>query len=204
MAEYAWISGRTDLATIVFEQWQTVCDRPGAGPVWGEVLRYCARAGVDIGAAALDDVPERWAAGLRRDAAAAVAQWETIGDPYERALELVEAGTPEQTREALSILDGLGAAATAATVRRQLKSHGMQVVPRGPHSSTKAHPAGLTARQADVLDLVAQGLTNAEIADRLFLSVRTVDHHVSSILGKLGVSTRRDAGAVARSMAAVR
>lgn len=198
LAEYAWISGRTDLATMVFEQWQTVCDRPGAGPVWGEVLRYCARAGVDIGAAPLDDVPERWAAGLRRDAAAAVAQWETIGDPYERALELVEAGTPEQTREALSILDGLGAAATAATVRRQLKSHGMQVVPRGPHSSTKAHPAGLTARQADVLDLVAQGLTNAEIADRLFLSVRTVDHHVSSILGKLGVSTRRDAGAVAR------
>ena len=67
-------------------------------------------------------------------------------------------------------------------------------------ASTWAHPAGLTARQADVLDLLADGLTNAEIAVRLVLSTRTVDHHVSSILTRLGVASRREAGALARSL----
>ena len=67
-------------------------------------------------------------------------------------------------------------------------------------AGTWAHPAGLTTRQADVLDLLADGLTNAEIAVRLVLSTRTVDHHVSSILTRLGVASRREAGALARSL----
>jgi DNA-binding NarL/FixJ family response regulator len=66
--------------------------------------------------------------------------------------------------------------------------------------TTRANPAGLTTRQVDVLALLAEGMTNAEIADRLVLSVRTVDHHVSAILGKLGVPTRRAAAASARSL----
>jgi len=73
-------------------------------------------------------------------------------------------------------------------------------VPRGPHAETRANPAGLTARQLEVLALLAEGLTNAEIAARLVVSIRTVDHHVAAVLARLGVDTRRAAGRRAADM----
>ena len=73
-------------------------------------------------------------------------------------------------------------------------------VPRGQAASTRENPAGLTQRQANVLALVEAGCSNAEIAERLVVSVRTVDHHVSAILGKLGVSSRQEVGAAARRL----
>jgi DNA-binding NarL/FixJ family response regulator len=77
--------------------------------------------------------------------------------------------------------------------RGLLWARGVTSVPRGPTRRTRDNPAGLTDRQVDVLALLAGGMTNAEIADRLVLSVRTVDHHVSAILGKLDVATRQQA-----------
>ncbi|MGZ4616321.1 MAG: helix-turn-helix domain-containing protein, partial [Actinomycetes bacterium] len=97
------------------------------------------------------------------------------------------------TMDALHVLDQLDARAVAAVVRSRLRRLGVARVPRGQHRTTRANPAGLTARQADVLGLLAEGLTNAEIATQLTLSIRTVDHHVSAILTKLGVTTRREA-----------
>ena len=121
------------------------------------------------------------------------AAGQRIGDPYERALELAASGEPEPTLEALRTLEDLGAHAAVRHVRQRLRELGVTRIPRRPTAGTRAHPAGLTRRQADVLALLADGLTNAEIADRLVVSVRTVDTHVAAILDRLGVRTRREA-----------
>jgi DNA-binding CsgD family transcriptional regulator len=195
LVEWAWLAGRPDVAAAVRDVWAEHAGRPGAEPLWAEILRYCQRAGLPV--TVFDGCPEPWASGLRGDWAAAARGWAALGDPYEQALELADSGEPRPTREALLLLQGMGATAAATLVRHRLRALGVRSVPRGPQRTTRAHPKGLTARQADVLALVASGLTNAEIAEKLVLSVRTVDHHVSAILTKLGVASRRDAAAYA-------
>ena len=100
--------------------------------------------------------------------------------------------------EALEVLDTLGATAVAAKLRKALRDQGVSV-PRGRGRMTRDHSAGLTARQAEVLQLLDEGLSNTEIADRLFVSSRTIENHVSAILGKLNSSTRREAVTRARA-----
>jgi DNA-binding NarL/FixJ family response regulator len=104
--------------------------------------------------------------------------------------------------EALAVFDGLGAKPAALLARRRLRELGLRQVPRGPQATTRSNPAGLTGRQLEILGLLADGLTNAEIAARLVVSVRTVDHHVSAVLQKLDVSTRREAAELAARLAA--
>jgi len=114
-----------------------------------------------------------------------------------RALALVGGGESEQ-RAALELLRELGAAPAARLVTRRLRDSGARDVPRGERPSTRANPAGLTGRELEVLGLVDQGLRNAEIARRLFVSAKTVEHHVTAILAKLGVTSRARAAARAR------
>ncbi len=118
--------------------------------------------------------------------------WEAAGCRYEAALALTHSPRPEDLIAALAELDDLGAEPLARTVRATLRLKGIQHVPRGPLPSTRGNPAGLTQRQWEVAQLVTEGMTNAEIASHLVLSVRTVDSHVAAILGKLGVRSRRD------------
>lgn len=196
--EWAWLAGRPDAIGVVRDVVLAATTRPGAAPLRAELLRYLARAG--LGCKAFDGCPEPYATGLRGDWRAAAAAWEIAGDRYEQALELADSGEAAPMLEALRLLDELGASAAATLVRRRLKELGVQRVPRGPKPATRANPGGLTDRQLDVLALLDQDLTNAEIAERLVVSVRTVDHHVSAILAKLGTSTRREAIAAARSL----
>ncbi len=98
---------------------------------------------------------------------------------------------------ALQVLESLGATAVAAKLRQSLRDQGVSV-PRGKRRDTRRHGAGLTARQAEVLQLLDEDLSNVEIADRLFVSPRTVEHHVSAVLAKLDSSTREEAVSRAR------
>jgi len=147
--------------------------------------------------------PEPYARWLSGDWAEAARLFDDLGCPYDAALALFDSGEVEAMRAALARLEVLGADAAAERVRRGLRSAGARAVPTGPRKKTRAHPAGLTPREAEVLDLVVAGCTNAQIADRLFLSVRTVDHHVSAVLGKLGIRTRSEAVDQARVLGLV-
>ncbi len=153
------------------------------------------RAGIDVVAARpLPDPIALELQGRHREAAAA---WDALGSPYEAAVALSLADDSALVAEAHGRLLRMGARPAAAAAARRLRERGVRGIPRGPHRSTLENPANLTKRELDVLALVSDGLSNAEIAERLFLSRRTVDAHVSAILRKLGVSTRARAVAAA-------
>ena len=122
--------------------------------------------------------------------------WTALESPYEAALARSD-GDEEAQRRGLDELTELGARAASTVVARRLREQGAHGVPRGPRATTLANPAGLTSRESEVLALVAEGLRNAEIAERLVVSRKTVDHHVSAILRKLDVRTRGEAVATA-------
>jgi DNA-binding CsgD family transcriptional regulator len=132
--------------------------------------------------------------------AGARALWVGAGCPYEAALSLADADDEARLRLALEELLVLGARPAAAMLARRLRERGVMSLPRGPRPTTLQNQYGLTARELEVLALVNEGLQNGQIADRLVVSVRTVDHHVEAILRKLGAKTRADARVTATSL----
>jgi DNA-binding CsgD family transcriptional regulator len=124
--------------------------------------------------------------------------WHALGCPYEHACLLAWHGTETEQRRALTSLEQLGAAPAARLLRRQMRVRGVRRIPRGSRPSTQGHPLGLTRREAEILGLLQHGLRSASIAKRLFVSPKTVEHHVSAILAKLGVSSRAEAVALVR------
>lgn len=161
----------------------------------GELACWRRRAGIAEEAPA--DAAEPFALELKGEWARAAGQWTEFGCPYEAALALAAADDEETLRRSFSELQRLDARPAAAIVARQLRERGVRGLKRGPRPASRQNPADLTPRELEVLTLVSQGLRNREIADRLFLSAKTVDHHVSAILQKLGVASRGQAAAEA-------
>jgi DNA-binding CsgD family transcriptional regulator len=189
-AEALWLQGRGDEVPEATKLALELALEREAWWIVGELACWRRRTGVEEDVPA---VPEPWAAELAGDSLRAAGLWAALDAPYEAALARAAADEEEAPATALEELRRLDARPAAAIVARRLRKRGFRSLPRGPRPATKANPAGLTARQLEVLGLVAEGLPNAEIADRLVLSRRTVDHHVSAILRKLGARTRGEA-----------
>jgi DNA-binding CsgD family transcriptional regulator len=189
-AEQAWYRG--DLAQLAVEAaagLKALADRRIPW-VRGELLFWQSKTqAVD---ARSHPIPEPYRFMLAAEWQAAADAWEHIGMPYEQALCLAE-GSDEALLRALVILDRLCAGPLETLVRKRLRERGVRGVPRGPRETTRSNPAGLSEKEFEVLAMLVEGCSNAQIAGRLHRSTKTVDHHVSAILAKLDVCSRAEA-----------
>ena len=199
-AEAAWLRGDAAAVTPVLVSVYGEI-RGLATPVHAAELGYWLQVcGAPV---PMDDSDHPYALLAAGQWRAAADRWERAGCPYEQAAALAASSDPQDVLTALGLLDGLRAEPLARRVRARLRDLGVTRIPRGPVSATRDNPAGLTQRQLEIVRLLADGLSNAEIAARLVLSIRTVDTHVAAVLGKLDARTRRDAAAKAEALGLV-
>jgi DNA-binding CsgD family transcriptional regulator len=195
-AEAAWIAGRPkDVAAEIDRAWPFSIAHPEPWEL-GELSWWLHLSGEHRQAPATP-LARPFALMLAGDHRAAAGKWRDRGCPLWSAYALAFSPRLQDVQECLEILDGLGVTAVRNAVLRDRHARGL-AVPRGPRAPRRASPAGLTARETEVLQLLAEGLSYAEVARRLFLSEKTVGHHVSAVLRKLGEPTR--SRAVARAL----
>jgi len=191
-AEAAWLAGDNERAAI--EAGSGIDLALSKQHPWyaGELLMWLSLTGESV------DVPEwiapAFAMQIEGDWQGAALEWQQRGCVYEAALAMLGSDDSTAMREALDVFENLGAEPATKHARRDLRELGVKGIPRGPHESTRSNPAGLTRREIEIAKLISDGLRNNDIAERLFLSPKTVDHHVSRILSKLGVKTRAQVG----------
>ena len=190
MAEAAWLRGDLTAVTPLLRSAYQDVRRDAHGYLAAELGHWMVLAGESAPFPESGHPYALLAAGRWREAA---ELWQRAGSPYEHAAALAHSPQTSDLLEAIAILNAIGAQPLAHQIRTRLKERGVTSIPRGPASTTRDNPAGMTQRQAEVAQLLVDGLSNAEIAARLVLSVRTVDTHVAAILDKLNARTRRDA-----------
>ncbi len=198
LAEHAWLRGDLDgVRAAIHENFELALDTDSP---WarGEMGFWMWRAGAISGPP--DGTAQPFALQMAGDWEAAAAAWRAIGCPYDEAMALADSNDGDALLAALELLERLGARPAADRVRASLREIGVDRLPARPRASTLDGPAMLTARQQEVLALISQGLTNAEIAERLYISTKTAGHHVSAVLRKLGVRSRTEAAAAALKM----
>jgi DNA-binding CsgD family transcriptional regulator/tetratricopeptide (TPR) repeat protein len=194
-AEAAWWNGQPAQVPQELEPAYKVAYSARDDYQMGVMAYWTWRAG---GSVSLESyIPPAYRAMIAGDWRIAAETWAQIGCPFERGLALAE-GDLDAQRAALIIFEELGARPAAHMVREKLLKQGVKGIPRGVRASTRANPEGLTVREMEILVRLGQGLSNAEIAEQLFISPKTVDHHVSAILAKLQVHSRLEAVAAAR------
>jgi len=198
-AETAWLIGDVDAVIAEARAPYDLALRHGHAWFLGELAYWRWKAGDLTAAPPGNDTP--FALQIAGEWRRAAAAWQELGCPYEAARALAEGDDEGALREAFAAFDRLGARPAMAHASRRLADLGVQVIPRGARRSTRVNPARLTSRELDVLRLLTMGNTNAEIAAALFLPPKTIEHHVSAILSKLSVRTRRDAARVAAELA---
>jgi DNA-binding CsgD family transcriptional regulator len=200
-AEIAWLEGRNDEVEDLTDVAYALALERQASWVLGELAGWRRRAG--IVEAPPEDIPLPYQYELAGDWEQAAVAWAELDSPYEAAVALSEADDDAALARALTELQALSARPIEAFVARRLRERGVRGLARGPRRSTSSSPAGLTPRETEVLSLLAEGRSNAEIASQLYLSTRTVDHHVSAILRKLRVPSRARASAEAARLGIV-
>jgi DNA-binding CsgD family transcriptional regulator len=200
-AEAAMLAG--DLERLDAETQPVFAEAVERGAVYlaGALAVWRRRAGRDVPPPPWP--PEPYALELAGHPEQAADFWAELGCRYEAALALAWADDDGLLLRALGDLQQLGAAAAARLVARRLRERGIRGLPRGARPATRDNPASLTARELEVLRLLADGHTNPTIAQRLYVSPRTVDRHVSSLMRKLDARTRGQAVASARRLGAI-
>jgi DNA-binding CsgD family transcriptional regulator len=200
LAERVWLTGCEDERLAIGRDLLAADVRTGLEWARGDLAIWMRRLDPALEAPDLESLAEPYRLQLNGEHRAAAECWASLSAPYEQAMALVDTGDAGEARAGLDLLDRLGADAVAAKVRRQLRTRGVGAVPSRRRSSTLHNTAGLTVREIEVLRLLEIGLTNAELAERLYISRKTVDHHVSAIISKLHVRNRREAVRVGREL----
>lgn len=190
-AERAWLTGEDDGRLVEAAKSLPELSRtPGLQWAVGELAVWLHRIGVTVPGGLTMAEPYRLILeGRHREAAAC---WRRAGAPFDEAMALLFSDDEDDQLAAIATFDAMEATATADRARQELRRRGVSSLPPRPRNATRSNPSGLTNRQLEVARLVARGLTNAELAQRLYISEKTADHHVSAILGKLGLSSRRE------------
>lgn len=196
-AEHLWLEGGEEPLRRFAQRLVELGRRHRHQQLRADALRVLQRLGDEV--EPFDGCPATQAAALAGDHRLAAARWQQSGQPHRQALELIESMDAPIAFEGLRLLDRAGAVRTADRARHWLRTRGLHGVPRGPRKTADGAIPTLTSRQADVLCHIAEGLTNQQIADELFVARRTVDSHVSAILNRMNANDRHEAVAEARA-----
>ncbi|HSB91799.1 MAG TPA: AAA family ATPase [Flavitalea sp.] len=190
LLEYEWLTGKVVIEQTDIQNTKDAMLRAGIDWDKNEFAWWMAKAGRQIPQPEV--VIQAYDTGSSVRAARAAAIWEKIGSPYEQALALFE-GREEDKRAAITIVQDLGATAVNEKLKQEMRNLGIRNIPRGIRNSTRSNAAFLTGREMEILQLLKGDLHNKEIAAQLFISAKTVDHHISSILFKLDTNSRSKA-----------